>query len=63
MNGNIKITNDAIEEAFTTMLVLEHKATERAYDNKDYNEQAEGAFKILQALGLARDYIKYSYGK
>lgn len=62
-NGYIKVTYDTIEEVFTTMLVLENKASENLYDNRDYFEQAEGAFKILQSLGLSRDYINWAIGK
>ena len=48
---------------FKVMLELEHKAEVPTYDNRDYYEQANGAFLILQALGLGREYIRWAEGK
>ena len=48
---------------FEKMLELEHKSEQVTYDNRDYFEQADGAFTMLQVLGLDREYIRWSDGK
>lgn len=45
------------------MLELEHLAEKTTYDHHNYNEQADGAFKMLEVLGLEREYINWSFGK
>lgn len=56
------MTEEMKTKLFEQMLELEHK-TGKTYDNRDYFEQAEGAFKMLQILGLNKEYIEWSYGK
>ena len=50
-------------EMFEKMLELEHLAEKATFDNRNYSEQADGAFQMLQIIGLSREYIKWSYGK
>ena len=48
---------------FGRMLELEHLAGATTYDGRDYNEQADGAFQMLQILGLGSEYINWAIGK
>ena len=48
---------------FERMLELEHLAEATTYDGRDYNEQAEGAFQMLQILGLGGEYINWAIGR
>lgn len=57
MSEDIKI------KMFEQMLELEHLAGAPTYDGRDYFEQCEGAFKMLQIMGLGSEYINWSYGK
>ena len=45
---------------FEQMLNLEQMAEGTTYDGRDYFEQAEGAFKMLEILGIGREYIRWS---
>ena len=49
--------------AFEEMLRLETLANRPTYDGRDYNEQSDGAFAILDVLGLGSEYIRWSEGK
>ena len=48
---------------FDEMLRLETLANSKTYDGRDYFEQAEGAYNMLQVLGLGGEYIRWSEGK
>lgn len=48
---------------FEKMLQLEHKSEKVTYDHHNYFEQSNGAFAMLQVLGLDREYIRWSEGK
>lgn len=50
-------------QLFEKMLKLEALANTVTYDHHDYNEQANGAFEMLQILGIGREYIRWSEGK
>lgn len=60
------ITEEKKIEMFTKCLeyeTLSNKHTYDTYDNRDYFERSEGAFAILQILGLGSEYIHWSEGK
>lgn len=48
---------------FESMLELETMASKKTYDNRDYFEQAEGAYKMLSILGIGAEYIRWSEKK
>ena len=48
---------------FEKVLELEHLAERTTYDGRDYTEQADGAFQMLQVLGISKEYINWSFGK
>lgn len=48
---------------FEKMLKLERLAEVTTYDNRNYFEQANGAYEMLEVLGLGREYIRWSDGK
>lgn len=50
-------------EMFTKCLEYETLSEKRTYDNRDYFELSEGAFAIIDILGLGSEYINWSYGK
>ena len=51
------------EKLFNKLLELEHLAEANTFDGRNYYEEANGAFQMLCILGLAKEYIKWSYGK
>lgn len=55
------------EMLFQQMLSLEHKrelyCDGKLYDNVDYWSMAEGAYKMLQAIGIGTEYINWAIGK
>lgn len=50
---------------FTKMLELEHlgEIQDKLFDHVDYVAESEGAYKMLQAIGLGREYLNWSIGK
>ena len=48
---------------FEKMLELEHLAEVETFDGRDYFEQSDGAFQMLQIMGLGSEYIRWSFGK
>lgn len=57
------MTSEVKEKLFQKCLELEHLAEVPTFDGRDYCEQADGAFQMLQILGLSREYIEWSFGK
>ncbi len=61
MKTDIKI------KLFEQMLDLEHKGelqtAGKLYDNVDYIAESNGAYKMLEILGINSEYIKWSFGK
>lgn len=57
------ITNEKKTELFEKVLYYERKAQWATHDQKSYFDLAEGAFQMLEILGLDREYIFYSFGK
>ena len=57
------MTKEMKMKLFEEMLRLEHLAERRTYDGRDYCEQSEGAFKMLEILGLSTEYIWWAVGK
>lgn len=49
--------------AFEKVLELEHLAEAKTFDGRNYFEQADGAFKVLEALGLGGEYIEWAFNK
>lgn len=57
------MTKEMKMKLFEEMLRLEHLAERRTYDGNNYCEQSEGAFKMLEILGLSTEYIWWAVGK
>lgn len=57
------MTEEIKRKLFEEMLRLEHLSEVKTYDNRDYFEQANGAFAMLEILGLGSEYIRFSEGK
>ena len=57
------LTKEKKEELFNKMLELEHLAEARTFDGRNYNEEANGAFQMLEILGIAKEYIQWAYKK
>lgn len=61
------MTNEMKETLFKLMLELEHKSEAycegKTYDGRNYNEQACGAFYMIEALGLQSEYVNWAEGK
>ena len=57
------ISNSMKVKLFNKMLELEHLAEARTFDGRNYNEEANGAFQMLEILGIAKEYIRWSEGK
>lgn len=48
---------------FQKVLELEHLAEVPTFDGRNYCEQSDGAFQMLEVMGLGREYIRWSYGR
>ena len=48
---------------FEKVLELEHLAEAHTFDGRNYCEQSDVAFQMLQIMGLGSEYINWSYGK
>lgn len=57
------MTEDMKLRLFEKVLLLERLGNTATYDNRDYFEQANGAFEMLVVLGLGTEYIRWSDGK
>ena len=58
-----KMTEEMKIKLFENVLRLEHLSDKQTYDNRNYFEQADGAFQMLKIMGLSKEYIEWSYGK
>ena len=63
MKGVLTMTEEMKLKLFEAVLSLEILAELPTYDHCDYFEQAYGAYKVLAALNLADEYIKWSVDK
>ena len=50
-------------QLFERVLELEHLSAITTYDNRDYFSESEGAFSMLQILGLGKEYVEWSIGR
>lgn len=57
------MTQDMKVKLFEKTLELEHLAEKKTYDGRNYAEQADGAFQMLEILGLSSEYIEWSFGR
>lgn len=57
------MTKELKIKLFEKMYALEELAGEDTFDGFDYNEQANGAYKMLDVLGLGHEYIQWSFNK
>jgi len=55
------MTNEMKIKLFEKVLELEHKI--RIFDNEKYFEQLNGAWAMIEILGLGSEYIKWAIGK
>lgn len=57
------MTQEQKMEMFEKMLEFEHLAEKKTYDGIDYNAMADGLYEAFRTLGIASEYIRWSYGK
>lgn len=57
------MTQEMKTKLFEKMLELEHLAEDKTYDGRNYWEQANGAYAMLQILGLDKEYIEWAWHK
>ncbi len=57
------MTDEMKTKLFEKVLELEHLAEEVTYDGRNYAEQSNGAYAMLETLGIGKEYIEWSYGK
>lgn len=55
----MKISNEIKMALFETMKELRKVASIQTYDGRNYFEQSEGAYKMLTALGINMEYIRW----
>ena len=55
----MEISNEIKMALFETMKELSNVASQPVFDGRDYYEQSEGAYKMLTALGINQEYIKW----
>lgn len=53
------MTQEEKIKAFELVQELEVIKSRTTYDGRDYFEQAEGAYKVLTALGINKEYIRW----
>ena len=58
----MKVSNEVKMALFNTMRELREVAQEPSYDGRNYFEQSEGAYKMLTALGINKEYIRWEQG-
>lgn len=46
---------------FEELEQMELLAAKTTYDGIDYNARSDGAFQMLQILGLSKEYIEWAY--
>lgn len=57
------MTEEMKIKLFENVLRLEHLSGKKTYNNRNYFEQADGAFQMLEIMGLTKEYIDWSCGK
>lgn len=61
------MTNEMKLQLFEKMLELEHKgelqSEGKLFDHVNYIAESNGAFQMLQILGISSEYIRWSEGK
>lgn len=55
----MKISNEIKMALFETMKELSDIASNPVFDGRNYFEQSEGAYKMLTALGINKEYIRW----
>jgi len=55
----MEISNEIKMALFETMKELREVASVQTYDGRNYFEQSEGAYKMLTALGINKEYIRW----
>ena len=67
MKKEIKMTDDMKIKLFEKMLWLEHMSElycdGKLYDKVDYWSECNGAFRMLEVIGLNTEYIYWAIGK
>lgn len=57
------MTEEMKLKLFEGMLRLEKLSQTPTFDGRDYNEQANGAYGMLQILGINLEYLKWADDK
>jgi hypothetical protein len=57
------MTEETKIKLFEKMLELEHLGEKETFDHHNYIEQSNGAYLMLEILGLGSEYINWSTGK
>lgn len=59
----IEITEAKKMAMFKKVLEMETLAERTTYDGRNYTEQSNGAYEMLDILGLSKEYIEWAYKK
>ena len=57
------LTEEMKLKLFERLLWLEHMGEETTYDHRNYSAESDGAYSMLQVLGLGREYLNWAMGK
>lgn len=57
------MTNEIKMKLFERVLELEHLGEVETFDGRNYSEQTDGAFQMLQILGISKEYLDWAIGK
>lgn len=59
----MKLTEEMKLEMFEKMLEYEHMAERGTYDGVNYCTMADGMYEAFRIMGIASEYIAWSFGK
>lgn len=61
------MSQETKEKMFKKVLWLEHMAElqgdGKLFDNRDYEAESDGAYEMLDILGIGREYLNWAIGK
>ena len=63
MAEEIKITEETKIKLFEKVLEKEHLAEVTTYNSRAYKAESDGAYEMLEVLGLHTEYIRWAIGK
>ena len=57
------MTEELKQKLFERLLWLEHMGESTTYDHRNYGAESDGAYSMLQVLGLGSEYLNWAIGK